>query len=190
MAEKSVHDALHTSEETSATEIPISKAEGAAYGAALMYLSTAEGSNAGRQEIDDYEVAYCIEEAEGLYFWQNGGLVWHEPEKENVHLEVAVRNRADGRFLPGLNVTVTLADSDGKEIGTHPMPFLWHPWIYHYGRSWVVPHDGDYEMRIHIDAPTFPRHDKVNGNCFTRPVDVKFKVKIKTGRKKTTKEAA
>ena len=51
-------------------------------------------------------------------------------------LEVAVRDVADGRFIPGLTMYATLLDHNGVEIGTHQQPFLWHSWMYHYGRNW------------------------------------------------------
>ncbi len=77
---------------------------------------------------------------------------------------------------------VTLLDDTGHEIGTHELPFLWHPWFYHYGRNWMVPGDGAYRMRVYFDAPDFPRHDRVNGKRFENAVDVEFQIRIKTGR--------
>ncbi len=37
-----------------------------------------------------------------------------------------------------------------------------------------VPADGDYTLRVHVDPPTFMRHDEVNGKRFLEPVDVEF----------------
>ena len=120
-----------------------------------------------------------------MYHDQNGKLVWENPSKEeNVHIEVAVSDGADGRFVPYLNVYVTLIDGNGKELGTHQQEFLWHPMLYHYGRNWHIPGDGTYTVRIHIDEPTFMRHDKINGNRYTEPVEVEFaNVELKTGQK-------
>src|SRR5205823_4373556 len=98
--------------------------------------------------------------------------------------EVSVRDGADGRFIPGLTVVATLIGPDGQEIGTHEQPFLWHPWLYHYGRNWHVPASGIYTLRIHIEAPEFHRHDKENGTRYAEPAEVEFRdVKIKTGQK-------
>ncbi|MCL4302561.1 MAG: iron transporter [Anaerolineae bacterium] len=95
-----------------------------------------------------------------------------------------VRDAADGRFIPGLTVYATLLDSAGREIGTHQQPFLWHPWLYHYGRNWHVPGDGQYTLRVRVEAPDFMRHDKINGQRFATPVTVEFDgVKIETGQK-------
>ena len=86
-----------------------------------------------------------------------------------MHFEVSVRDRADGRFVPGLTVHATLIDREGKEVGRHQQPFLWHSWLYHYGRSWTVPGDGSYRLKVCVEPPEFPRHDKINGRCFTEP---------------------
>ncbi|MGI8494297.1 MAG: iron transporter [Pyrinomonadaceae bacterium] len=57
-------------------------------------------------------------------------------------------------------IHLTINDADGKEIGTHEMPFLWHPYLYHYGRNWKVPGDGEYSLHFRIETPDFPRRDK------------------------------
>ena len=46
--------------------------------------------------------------------------------------------------------------------------------IYHYGRNWKVPADGEYTLKVHIEPPTFMRHDEINGCRFTKPVDAEF----------------
>ena len=63
----------------------------------------------------------------------------------------------DGRFVPGLHVTVTLLDGQGQEVGTYHLPFLWHPTMYHYGCNAHVPQAGDYTARVAIPIPAFPR---------------------------------
>ena len=42
-----------------------------------------------------------------MYAWQDGGLVWQEPEAENAHIEITVLDGSDKRFVPGLTVAVT-----------------------------------------------------------------------------------
>src|SRR6266542_5903610 len=82
-----------------------------------------------------------------MYHLRDGQLEWHDSQDENAHIEVVVRDAADGRFIPGLTVYATLLDRAGTEIGTHQQPFLWHPWLYHYERNWRVPGDGTYTLR-------------------------------------------
>lgn len=142
-------------------------------------------AHGAQKPAGDYLVAYAVEKAEGLYIFRDGELHWQEPQNENAHLEVAVRDGADGRFIPGLTVYATLINREGTKVGTHRQAFYWHPWLYHYGRNWQVPGDGEYTLRIRIEAPEFPRHDKINGKRFATPVQVEFNnVTIKTGQKK------
>ena len=170
-------------DEADARQLDAARAEGESYGRSveLMVGSVAEGG--GCVPAGDYQVGYAVEEAEGMYVWRDGGLVWTEPEEENLHVEVVVRDGADGRFVPELEVYATLIDPDGNEVGTHQQPFLWHPMLYHYGRNWKVPGDGTYTLRVRIDPPQFMRHDKVNGKRYTVVARAEFTgVEVKPGR--------
>lgn len=172
----------NTSEAT-ATQLDLARAQGEAYGRALKHMTDEVAADGGEQRAGDYLVGYAVEEAEGMYEWVDGGLVWREPGEANLHVEVAVRDAGDGRFVPGLRVLATLVDPDGNDLGTHEQPLLWHPMIYHYGRNWTVPADGEYRLRVRIEPATFMRHDEVNGRRFVEAVDVEFeKVKVTRGR--------
>lgn len=171
------------SDEATNRGLQLARQQGQAYQQALEYMST-QVAHGSKKAAGEYIVGYAVEEAEGLYHFNYGQLEWEEPRNANAHIEVAVCDAADGRFIPALTVYVTLIDANGREIGTHQQPFLWHPTLYHYGRNWQVPGDGDYRLRIRIEPPTFPRHDKTNGRRYTQPVEVEFsQVHIKAGRK-------
>jgi len=172
------------SDEATERGLELAREQGAALGKTLQYM-TGEVAQEGREQAaGDYLVGFAVEDAEGLYFWRDRQLEWEEPTDDNVHVEISVRDRADGRFVPGLEVFATLIDAKGNEIGTHRQSFLWHPWLYHYGRNWKVPGEGKYTLRVRIEPPTYPRHDKINGKRYTRPVSVEFReVRIETGRK-------
>lgn len=134
-------------------------------------------------EFGHYLIAYAVEEAEGMYELGEDGFDWRAPGDENLHLEIAVCDRADGRFVPDCGVHATLVAPDGNEVGTHQLPLLWHPMIYHYGRNWTVPADGEYTLRVRIEPPGFMRHDEVNGKRFGDVVEVEFSgIKVKRGR--------
>lgn len=108
--------------------------------------------------------------------------MWHDPDGENLPVEIAVCDASDGRFVPGATVTGTLVDPDGNEVGTHEHPMLWHPMLYHYGRNWTVPADGYYTLHVRVDPPTFMCHDEINGRRFAEPVETTFKnVKVQRG---------
>jgi uncharacterized protein involved in high-affinity Fe2+ transport len=169
-------------EEASQEQLDAAKAKGDAYGRALELMTQKVADDGGEQRAGDYLIGCAIEKAEGMYAFRDGQLHWMEPEEENLHVEVAVRDGGDGRFVPCLHVTATLVTADGDEVGTHQQPMLWHPMLYHYGRNWKVPGDGEYTLRIRVDPPEFMRHDEVNGRRFAEPVECEFTgVKVKTG---------
>ncbi len=175
---------MKASSESTKEQLGLAKEQGDALQRALEAMGKQDVH--GSKRVGDFLVDYAIEEAEGMYHMHNGQLEWQEPQDANLHVEICVRDGADRRFIPALSVYVTLVDPQGKEVGTHEQPFLWHPWLFHYGRNWKVPADGEYTMRVRIDAPAFPRHDKKNGKRYTEPVEVKFTVvKVESGQKKS-----
>jgi len=60
-----------------------------------------EAGRGAEQPAGDYLVGYAVEAAEGMYELRDGRLGWRSPQAENLHLEITVRDRADGRFVPG-----------------------------------------------------------------------------------------
>ncbi|MEX1294577.1 MAG: iron transporter [Candidatus Limnocylindrales bacterium] len=174
------------SDESTSEQLALARAQGETYGTALAEMAKREADDGDQIQAGDLLVAYAIEEAEGLYRWVDGQLRWQNPTDENVHVEIAVRDAHDGRFVPGLDVTVSLTTLDGEEVGAHQQPFLWHPWLHHYGRNWQVPGDGEYRLAVHIRPAEFMRHDKENGDRFAQPVDVEWpSVRIETGQKRS-----
>jgi hypothetical protein len=175
---------MRTSEESSGRQLELARRQGDALQAALDAMDEESGSGVVTREAGDYEIGVAVEEAEGMWEWQDGELRWRNPREENCHVEVCVRDRADGRFLPGLEVAVTLIDPDGGEHGPHEQPFLWHPWLFHYGRNWQVPEAGEYRVRVRVAPPAYMRHDHENGRRYLELVEVEFEgVEIETGRK-------
>lgn len=168
--------------EASKEQLALARAQGEAYGRALEYMVRSVADTGGSTESGDYRIGYAVEKAEGMYEWSDGELVWQEPGDTNLHVEVAVCDRSDGRFIPAVKVLVTLTASDGTTVGTHEQPLLWHPMLYHYGRNWKVPGDGDYTLTVRVEPPTFMRHDETNGQRFQEPVEVTFEnVSVSTG---------
>ncbi|MCA9856864.1 MAG: iron transporter [Dehalococcoidia bacterium] len=177
---------MEKSGEAKPEQLDLAREQGRAYEHALMEMTQKE-AHGQQKQVDEYLVGVAVEHAEGTWQRVDGDLEWKLPDRENAHLEVAVRDAADGRFIPGLHVELTVEDEQGKEIGTHEQPFLWHPWLYHYGRNWEIPDSGTYTLRVHVDAPEFGRHDSKNGKRYAKPVDVTFEgISIETGQKRTT----
>jgi len=184
MSEQPRQDRNRPSDEASASHLALAREQGDAFGRALQAMS--EMDSHGRvQRAGDYLIGYAMEEAEGMYVPDGAGLRWSEPQQENAHVEVVVRDADDGRFVPGLKVHATLVDAAGQHVDSHELPFLWHPWLFHYGRNLQVPGKGGYSLKVRIDPPQFARHDKVNGRRYADPVEVRFdNVQVKeTGQK-------
>lgn len=173
---------MKSSDEADEKELEMARDQGAAFKNALDHMVGEVATDGGETRAGDYLVGYAVEEAEGMYHLENGELVWREPDEENLHVEVSVRDGADGRMIPGLEVHATLVGPDGDEVGTHRQPFVWHPWMHHYGRNWVVPEEGSYTLKVRIAPPDFPRHDKRNGKRYAEEVTVEFEdVTVETG---------
>lgn len=173
---------MDASNEANRDQLGIARAEGEGYRRALEAMR--EESGAVVKSAGDYVVALVQEDAEGMYAFEDGRLVWREAaEQANGHLEIAVADSADGRFVPGLDVTATVSDGR-QEIFTAPVPFLWHPFLYHYGCNVKFPGEGRYTVQVHIEPPTFMRHDPVNGKRYVAPVDIPFlNLEFRPGRK-------
>lgn len=174
-----------TSDESNEKQLQLAREQGASYEQALLEMIEDEAQGA-ETKAGDVLIAYAIEEAEGMYEWQSGKLVWRDPTDENAHIEIVVRDARDGRFIPGLEVRVTVTTADGTAVGTHVQPFLWHPWLHHYGRNWTLPGAGEYHLAVHVEPAGYMRHDKVNGDLLAAPVDVEWSdVRIETGQKRS-----
>lgn len=169
------------SDEATADQLALAKQQGDAYGqalAAMAQIATVQTKSAG-----DFTVALVAEKAEGLYMLQGGQLQWTEPGDNNAHLEVGPRDAGDGRFVPGLDISLTLTTSTGEQVGQETMPLIWHPWLYHYGKNWKVPGDGTYHATVTIQPFSGDRHDQTNGKRYAEPVTVEFDIPITTGQK-------
>ena len=182
MIDEATTNPLVPSDEGDKKGLELGRAQGEALTRTLRHM-TEEIAHDGREvQSGEYLVAYAVEEAEGMYVPKNDKLEWAEPDDENAHIEIAVRDAADGRLVPCLKVEATVIDREGNEIGTHEMPLLWHPYLYHYGRNWTLPADGRYTLKVRFDAPTFARHDEKNGHRFLKGAEVTFNdVKVKRG---------
>jgi uncharacterized protein involved in high-affinity Fe2+ transport len=164
-----------SSDEATSEELEMARQQGRAMGKALNHMITNVADDGQEKQVGPYLIGYAIEEAEGMYKPdENGELVWQEPEEENIHVEISVRDAADGRFIPHLTVHARLIDGRKNIVGMHQQPFVWHPWVYHYGRNWKIEQEGDYTLEVEIKAPDFPRHDEKNGNRYAKDVSAAF----------------
>jgi len=173
---------LQQSEEADKRGLELGREQGKALENTLRHMIEDVADTGAEKQVGDYLVGYAIEEAEGMYESHDGRLEWTEPGENNVHVEVSVRDAADGRFIPGLAPEVMLIDQEGNRFGPYRHQLLWHPYLYHYGRNWYLPKAGTYSLLVRFDAPVFPRHDKVNGLRFENGGECEFdRVEIEIG---------
>ena len=171
-----------TSEEVDDRQLELARKAGDAYQEALEYMAEEVANAGGTQEAGDYVVGFAQEEAEGMYVpTDDDDLKWREPETENCHVEIAVCDADDGRFIPEVDVEVSVLD--GEDVVTFEPRFLWHPGLFHYGANVTLPDDGEYTIQVSVDPPRFSRHDEKNGDRYTEPVEVAFEdVRLEVGR--------
>lgn len=179
---RSTRPPMAPSNEATAKQLAVARAEGDAYRHAMQAMADEEGALTA--QAGDLEIAFVNEEAEGMYELDGDRLVWREAAPDaNVHLEVAVADAGDGRFVPGLSVRLELS-RDGRQVLATELPFLWHPFLYHYGTNGRVPDEGPYDVTVRVAPAGFMRHDPVNGRRYAEPVDVRFDgVRLANGRK-------
>jgi Fe2+ transport protein len=173
---------MRDSNEANSEQLAVARREGDTYGRALQAMAAEEGALA--VHAGDYLVAFVNEKAEGMYELDSGQLVWREAAPDaNVHLEVAVADAGDGRFVPGLSIHVDV-ERDGRPVVSTDLPFLWHPFLYHYGGNAKVPDAGLYDVLVRVAPASFMRHDPVNGRRYAEPVQARFeRVPFANGRK-------
>jgi uncharacterized protein involved in high-affinity Fe2+ transport len=172
------------SNEATTDQLTVARREGDAYADALHAMADEDGAVVTR--AGDYLIAFVNEEAEGMYERDGDRLVWREAAPEaTTHLEVAVADGADGRFVPGLTVHVDV-EQDDHTLVYADLPFLWHPFLYHYGSNAKLPGTGPYDVTIRIDAPDFMRHDPINGRRYADTVTARLKkITFTNGRKES-----
>jgi hypothetical protein len=163
---------MATDEKLSPEKDQLRKDQGSTYQKAVDFMAKETAS--ASLEIDDYIVTLACEEAEGMYhLMENGDMHWVIPEPEdNQHVEIIVQDKEDLRFIPGLIIHVRLFDKDGKLNGEKDIPFIWHPFLLHYGINWKIEGEGDYTAEVTIKAPTFCRHDEYLGERYKNDVTV------------------
>ena len=153
-----------------------------------MYAQANDGHD---KPLGDYHVGYAIEYAEAYWYFPDSTSrkLRYQTHVEssavsNGHVEITVLEARTGRFLPGLHITGTVLDEHNQPIATHDVPFMWHPWLYHYGENWRVRGTGTYHLRIHADAPAYRRYGRTAGREFASAIDTEFdNVKITSGQK-------
>lgn len=139
-------------------------------------IKTGEAASKGTEKktSGDYEVTYRVGPAKGLYEFSAGHLEWKEPQEDNAHLDIIVKDAADGRFIPGLHIVATLLDGKGGRAASNHLPMVWDPEQIHYGSNVKLEQSGQYMLQVHVYPATFPRTDKERGKRYVADTHVQF----------------
>ena len=163
----------------------VARKQGEAFDAALEIMSQ-DVDTCLSVHKDDYIITIACEEAEGSYVpADEKSLTWNAPGKPlNKHIEIVVQDADDHRFLPELSIRCTMRDTNGDGIAEFELPFMWHPFMFHYGSDVELPGEGDYRFSLTIGQPEFGRHDELNGARYKTAVQVDLgPLHLKPGRK-------
>lgn len=177
-------DTLPMSRHSPQDKEQIALLQGKAYQDALNMMKDTVQSHKS-YENNDMIVTLACEEAEGLYVPASSEeLKWKIPaSKSNLHVEIIVQDTLDRRFIPNLDITLRIIDSN-KSKDTYKLPFLWHPFLFHYGKNIEIPGEGKYSFEVMIKQPTFGRHDEIRGNRYAQDTSIQFDdLYLKPGRK-------
>lgn len=158
--------------------------QGKAYTLALSLMKQMDVH--AEESVEDYIVTLAVEKAEGMFMVQpEGDLQWQIPaDHDNAHLEIVVRDKKDLRFIPQLTVIISLKTLPGNVVLEQELPFLWHPFLYHYGSDVHIPEEGEYIPEVTIKQPQFGRHDENKGKRYEKTITITLpQIHIKPGRK-------
>jgi hypothetical protein len=157
--------------------LTLSRQEGTAVASSLDDAMRNTKIKGYQRRSGEYNVTVIVRQARGFWEMQNGTLAYSNQDSTDSvdHIDVSIRDVATGRFVPGLNVRATITDSRKHQIDTFALPFMWHPWMNHYGLNVVVPGTGRYTIRVRADPPTFRRYGADALKKFNRAVDVEVR---------------
>jgi hypothetical protein len=141
-------------------------------------------SIAGAEKPDaDYFVAYALDFPGPVI--QLGGSRIHFKSltgRDDVRLQMLVRDSRTGRFIPGLKPQATLLDAANESHGPGELPLNSYTWLTHYVGDTRISRKGLYTLRVHFDAPGFRRWGR-QSERFATPADVEFTdVSLKLGK--------
>ncbi|HEY5085964.1 MAG TPA: hypothetical protein VII66_01270 [Gemmatimonadaceae bacterium] len=155
----------------------LAHSEGAAVERSLAEMLHSGRATGSQVRSGDYTVAVAVRRARGYWEARNGKLAYVTPDS-NVgpiaHIDVLIRDEATRRFVPGLRVRAMILDSRRREIDTYLMPFMWGPWMNHYGLNVPVPRGGRYTIRVRADAPSFRRYGSTALKEFNHAINVEL----------------
>jgi Fe2+ transport protein len=129
----------------------------------------------GEQDVGPWRIAFIVEPAEGWFEQVGGGLRWRGPAQgETNHIEILPIEKATGRLVPQVPVTLEVLDSEGKRVERKPLSFYYAE-FFHYANNFSLPGSGRYTLKATIGAPPFRRHgERSDSPALSEGAEVEF----------------
>ena len=116
----------------------------------------------GKTSSGDWDVAYIVEAAEPWFDLHGGHTKFRQPTMtETHHIEIIPTEKASGRIIPEVPITLEVIDAAGKVVEKKKLNFYYST-FFHYANNFSIPADGQYTLRASLGAPTFLRHGEEN----------------------------
>ena len=168
----------HLARGESREAMELAASEGSALDLPLAGMLRDPDASGSQIRSGDYKVSVVVQRARGDWEDRDGKLMFISPDSDIgpiAHMDVLVRDAASGRLVPGLSVRATILDSRKRAIDTYSMPFMWHPWMSHYGLNVPVPGNGRYTVRVRAEAPGFRRYGSSALKKFNKAIDAEVR---------------
>jgi hypothetical protein len=160
---------LATASVSAAEEAELLKPYDDALSAAITALWQQSASGA-EQPSGDYFVAYALQ---GSAMRPRVKNLFEFSGKDNVQLDILVRDSRTGRLIPGLHPLASLVAADGTGYEPEGMASIRHSWLDHYGRGFRLSRKAAYSLSVSFDAPGFRRWGS-QSERFAAPAAVEF----------------
>ena len=151
----------------------LARLQGDAYAQAAAYLLSEASAIGAEGRVGGYWISYVAGVETGTDP-PNGTRDQGDIDAGMVLLGVIVRDAADGRFVPGLQVVVTVVEPGGSEIGCHEHPLLWHPLVHQYALAWALPRAVPLRLRVSIAWTPVVQKSRSYCNRLATSVEIEF----------------
>lgn len=146
-------------------------------------LEAEVGDRGGQTTSGEWNIAYIVEAAEPWFESHEGHTRFRKPTSaETHHIEIIPTEKASGRIIPDVPITVEVIDAGGQVVDEKTLNFYYST-FFHYANNFSIPVDGQYTLRATLASPTFLRHgEETEGPALSEGATVTFEgVEISKG---------
>lgn len=111
----------------------------------------------GETTTGAWRIGYIVEAAEPWFHAHHGAQQFRLPTAgETNHIEIIPFEKASGRIVPNVPVTVQVLDDAGKTVAKQELNF-YYATFWHYANNFSIP-KGTYDLKVTLGVPEFLRH--------------------------------